>query len=214
MDSLVTVSGLHKSFGDLEVLKGIDFEVARGEVVAIIGPSGSGKSTLMNLIGCLDSPDDGIYRLNGRLVSNMGDNQLANIRNEEIGFVFQTFNLLHRATALHNVEVPLIYAGINRKQRRQKAEAVLRKVGLEDRMNHKPTELSGGQRQRVSLMRALMLDPDLLLLDEPLGALDPMIRFQLQQELKTIFAQLGKIVIMVTHDIRIGGIGGQYTYQK
>src|ERR1700732_3567740 len=153
----------------IHAVSGVDIEIKKGEYVAVMGPSGSGKSTLMNLIGCLDTPSSGLYYLNGSLVSDMNDDQLARIRNQEIGFVFQTFNLLARATALHNVELPLIYAGISRKEREERAKEALREFDLEPRMNHKPSELSGGQRQRVAIARALVNHPSLLLADEPTG---------------------------------------------
>ena len=187
--------------GDQEIhaVSGIDIEIRKGEYVAIMGPSGSGKSTLMNLIGCLDSPTAGLYYLNGHLVSEMNDDELARVRNREIGFVFQTFNLLPRATALHNVELPLIYAGIGRKQREELAREALRAVDLEPRTNHKPSELSGGQRQRVAIARALVNHPSLLLADEPTGALDT----QTGNEIMALFDRLhheGNTVLMVTHE--------------
>jgi putative ABC transport system ATP-binding protein len=187
----------------VHALRGADLTIQKGEYVAIMGPSGSGKSTLMNVIGCLDSPDAGTYLLNGQLVSDMSDRQLAKVRNEEIGFVFQTFNLLNRTTAQHNVEMPLIYAGISRKMRQQKALDVLTRVGLDDRLTHRPGELSGGQRQRVAIARALVTDPSILLADEPTGNLDS----QTAQEIMQLFHEIhasGHTIILVTHDDNIG----------
>jgi putative ABC transport system ATP-binding protein len=190
--------------GDQEIhaVSGVDIEIRRGEYVAIMGPSGSGKSTLMNLIGCLDSPTTGHYFLNGNLVSDMTDDELARIRNKEIGFVFQTFNLLARATALHNVELPLIYAGIKSNDRQQRAKEAMRAVDLEQRMLHKPNELSGGQRQRVAVARALVNRPSILLADEPTGALDT----ATGNEIMALFARLhhdGNTIVLVTHELDI-----------
>jgi putative ABC transport system ATP-binding protein len=187
--------------GDQEIhaVSGVDVVIKRGEYVAIMGPSGSGKSTLMNLIGCLDTPTQGLYYLNGKLASDMEDDELARIRNKEIGFVFQTFNLLARSSALQNVELPLIYAGLPSQERQERAREALRSVDLEQRMHHKPNELSGGQRQRVAIARALVNRPSILLADEPTGALDS----NTGQEIMALFARLhqdGNTIVLVTHE--------------
>jgi putative ABC transport system ATP-binding protein len=184
---------------ELHALRGVSFDVQRGEYVAIIGPSGSGKSTLMNLIGCLDSPSKGNYWINGKLVSAMEDDELARIRNKEIGFVFQTFNLLARATALHNVELPLIYAGMGAGERREQAKQSLNSVELSDRMTHRPNELSGGQRQRVAIARALVNHPSLLLADEPTGALDSHTSIEIMNLFERLHSE-GNTIIVVTHE--------------
>jgi putative ABC transport system ATP-binding protein len=187
--------------GDQEInaVSGVDIEIKRGEYVAIMGPSGSGKSTLMNLIGCLDTPSKGQYFINGNLVSEMSDDDLARIRNKEIGFVFQTFNLLPRATSLHNVELPLIYSGIPSDVRIEKARMAMRAVDLEKRMHHKPNELSGGQRQRVAIARALVNNPSILLADEPTGNLDSATGNEIMGLFERLYTQ-GNTIVLVTHE--------------
>ncbi|HUF89986.1 MAG TPA: ABC transporter ATP-binding protein [Gemmatimonadota bacterium] len=203
---MIHVRGLtkiyHMGSEEIRALDGVDLDIARNEYVAIMGPSGSGKSTLMNLLGCLDSPTSGEYWLNERQVSQLDDDELAHVRNREIGFVFQTFNLLPRATALHNVELPLVYAGAPSGERLERARAALRAVDLEDRASHKPSELSGGQRQRVAIARALVTDPSIILADEPTGNLDS----KTSAEIMSVFDQLyheGNTIIVVTHEADI-----------
>jgi putative ABC transport system ATP-binding protein len=183
----------------IHALRGVTLSIRRNEYVAIMGPSGSGKSTMMNVLGCLDTPDAGEYWLNGQEVSRLTDDALARVRNKEIGFVFQTFNLLPRATALHNVELPLIYAGLSARERRDRAMAALERVGLGNRMDHRPNELSGGQRQRVAIARALVNQPSILLADEPTGNLDSTTSADIMQVFGELHA-MGQTVIMVTHE--------------
>jgi len=216
-DAVIVVRNLQREYdmgGEVvRALRGVDVTIRRNEFVAIMGPSGSGKSTFMNMIGCLDSPTAGEYWLNGHRVSELGDDQLARIRNKEIGFVFQTFNLLPRASALHNVELPLIYAGIGSKERLAMATEALRRVGLADRMHHKPNELSGGQRQRVAVARALVNQPSILLADEPTGNLDSATSI----EIMALFEELhrgGQTIVLVTHEHDIAAHADRQVHLK
>lgn len=203
METVIELKNIYKTYvmgmEDLTVLKGVDVTIHRNEYVAIMGPSGSGKSTLMNIIGCLDTPTSGDYILRGQNVSEMDDQELAEVRNKDIGFVFQTFNLLARIDALRNVELPLVYSGMGKEERIEKAEQALINVGLEERMTHKPNELSGGQRQRVAIARALVNNPAIILADEPTGNLDS----RTGDEIMTLFQTLhsnGNTIILVTHE--------------
>jgi putative ABC transport system ATP-binding protein len=203
MDSILHLEHILKSYflgkNELQVLKGITMDILKNEYVALMGPSGSGKSTLMNILGCLDSPSGGKYILNGKDVSSMHDDELAKVRNEEIGFVFQQFNLLPRLTAAENVALPLVYSGVSKKERIERAVAVLQKVKLEDRMHHKPNELSGGQCQRVAIARALINNPSIILADEPTGNLDSKTSHEIMEMLGKIH-QEGNTVVLVTHE--------------
>jgi len=198
---------------EIHALRGVSIQIERGEYVAIMGPSGSGKSTLMNLIGCLDTPSQGTYLLNGKQVGTMNDNELARIRNEEIGFVFQTFNLLPRASALQNVELPLVYAGVPARERQERARTALQKVELGERMTHRPNELSGGQRQRVAIARALVNNPSILLADEPTGNLDS----KTGTEIMALFARLhqaGNTIVLVTHEADVAAFANRIIHVR
>ncbi len=208
MSSVISMKQVRKTYQTgtvtFDALKGIDLEIASGEMIAVIGPSGSGKSTLMNLMGCLDVPSDGEYSLDGRKVNTLSSNELADIRNQKIGFVFQAFNLLPYATAAENVEVPLLFAKVKARERRKRVAELLARVGLADKMNNKPTEMSGGEMQRVAIARALANEPDIILADEPTGNLDS----KSGGEIVKMFNELwksGKTVIMITHDMSIAG---------
>jgi putative ABC transport system ATP-binding protein len=203
---LITTNDLWKTYvmgsEEIHALRGVSINIEPGEYVAIMGPSGSGKSTLMNLVGCLDTPTKGSYMLNGKEVASMNDDELARIRNEEIGFVFQTFNLLPRATALHNVELPLVYAGVSSKDRQERARTALEKVELTSRASHRPNELSGGQRQRVAIARALVNNPSILLADEPTGNLDSKTGVEIMAVFERLHAA-GNTIVVVTHEADI-----------
>jgi len=200
---VITMAGIKKIYDTgkvrVEALKGIDLRVGTGEFVAVVGPSGSGKSTLMNLVGCLDTPSDGTYLLRGKEVAGLDKNELARIRNERVGFVFQNFNLLPQITAFENVEMPLMFGGVSRKERKERVTALLEKVGLGDRMEHRPTELSGGQMQRVAVARALAMNPDIVLADEPTGNLDTSSGGDVMSLFEELWRQ-GRTLIVITHD--------------
>jgi putative ABC transport system ATP-binding protein len=216
-DAVIVTRNLQRDYdigGEVvHALRGVDLTIRQNEFVAIMGPSGSGKSTLMNLIGCLDSPTGGEYWLNGHRVSELEDDELARIRNREIGFVFQTFNLLPRATALHNVELPLIYAGLGSRERREQASEALKHVGLADRMQHRPNELSGGQRQRVAIARALVNRPSILLADEPTGNLDSGTSEEIMVLFEALFHE-GQTILLVTHELEIAAHAHRQVHLK
>ena len=201
-DVKIHVKGLKKSFGHVHVLKGIDAEIKAGEVICVIGPSGSGKSTFMNMLGCLDVPTSGRYYLNGTDVSEMSDNELSEVRNREIGFIFQGFNLIQNLTALENVELPLVYRGVGKKERRELSLKSLDKVGLSGRLDHKPAQMSGGQQQRVAIARAIAQAPPIILADEPTGNLDSHSTGEIMQILRELHRE-GRTVILITHDNEI-----------
>lgn len=204
MKPLIKLSRIHKSYPldgfDLEILKGINLEISAGEFVAIMGPSGSGKSTLMNILGCLDTPSSGEYALDGQNVENLSADELAEIRNKKIGFVFQGFNLLSRTSAIENVELPMIYAGVDDNTRRQKAEAALISVGLQERMHHQPNQLSGGQQQRVAIARAIVNDAPIIFADEPTGNLDTKMSVEIMELFTKLNRDLKRTIILVTHE--------------
>jgi len=216
-DAVIVTRNLQRNYdmgGEVvHALRGVDLVIRKNEFVAIMGPSGSGKSTLMNLIGCLDSPTGGEYWLNGHRVSELGDDELARIRNKEIGFVFQTFNLLPRASALHNVELPLVYAGLGGRERRELAAEALKRVGLGDRMQHRPNELSGGQRQRVAIARALVNRPSILLADEPTGNLDSATSEEILGLFEALYEE-GQTIVLVTHEADIAAHARRQVHLK
>lgn len=204
MTALIELKNIHKSYPldgfDLEILKGIDLKIGSGEFVAIMGPSGSGKSTLMNILGCLDTPSSGQYLLDGKNVENLDSDQLAEIRNRKIGFVFQGFNLLSRTSAIENVELPMVYSGVSDAERRQKAEKALKSVGLGDRMYHQPNQLSGGQQQRVAIARAIVNNAPIIFADEPTGNLDTKMSVEIMQLFSKLNEELKRTIILVTHE--------------